>query len=155
MAYLEWSADLNTGISVSDDQHRRIVAMINPLDGAQREGSRAKVGAVIDELIDYTVSHFAFEESMLEDAGDVFSKAKRVHALFIKRVEDHRLRFVNGEEVAEELKGLLGRWLFSQIRSDDRNYVEAVSENLRRRSGDTSSGGGLLRATRRFFKPLA
>src|SRR5574343_1375967 len=118
MAYLEWSEDLDTGITVIDDQHRRIVAMINQLDDAQRTANKAKVGTVIDELIDYTVSHFAFEEAMLEEAGYVFTKAhKRVHALFIKRVEDYRQRFTSGEDIADELKGLLGRWLFSHIRS--------------------------------------
>ncbi|AEB59831.1 MULTISPECIES: bacteriohemerythrin [Ectopseudomonas] len=156
MAYLEWSDDLDTGIRVIDDQHRRIVAMINQLDDAQRTGSKAKVATVIDELIDYTVSHFAFEEAMLEEAGYVFTKAhKRVHALFIKRVEDYRQRFTSGEDIADELKGLLGRWLFSHIRSDDRNYVEAVNDNLRRLSADASEGGWLRRAGRRFFRGAA
>ncbi|CAM3079325.1 McHr [Ectopseudomonas mendocina] len=156
MAYLEWSDDLDTGIRVIDDQHRRIVAMINQLDDAQRTGSKAKVATVIDELIDYTVSHFAFEEAMLEEAGYVFTKAhKRVHALFIKRVEDYRQRFTSGEDIADELKGLLGRWLFSHIRSDDRNYVEAVNDNLRRLSADASEGGWLRRARRRFFRGAA
>lgn len=156
MAYLEWSDDLDTGIRVIDDQHRRIVAMINQLDDAQRTGSKAKVATVIDELIDYTVSHFAFEEAMLEEAGYVFTKAhKRVHALFIKRVEDYRQRFTSGEDIADELKGLLGRWLFSHIRSDDRNYVEAVNDNLRRLSADASEVGWLRRAGRRFFRGAA
>jgi len=156
MAYLDWSDDLDTGITVIDDQHKRIVAMINQLDAAQRSASKVQAGAVIDELIDYTVSHFAFEEAMIEEAGYIFTKAhKRVHALFIKRVEDYRERFKRGEDIADELKGMLGRWLFSHIRSDDRNYVEAVNENLRRLSADASEGGWLRRAGRRFFRGAA
>ncbi|MDP9941322.1 MAG: hypothetical protein CVV08_21600 [Gammaproteobacteria bacterium HGW-Gammaproteobacteria-12] len=156
MAYLDWSDDLDTGITVIDDQHKRIVAMINQLDAAQRSASKVQAGAVIDELIDYTVSHFAFEEAMIEEAGYIFTKAhKRVHALFIKRVEDYRERFNRGEDIADELKGMLGRWLFSHIRSDDRNYVEAVNENLRRLSADASEGGWLRRAGRRFFRGAA
>lgn len=156
MAYLEWSEDLDTGIAVIDDQHKRIVAMINQLDDAQRTASKVKVAVVIDELIDYTVSHFAFEEAMLEEAGYVFTKAhKRVHALFIKRVEDYRQRFTSGEDITDELKGLLGRWLFSHIRSDDRNYVDAVNDNLRRLSADVSEGGWLRRTGRRFFRSAA
>ncbi|QMV62342.1 bacteriohemerythrin [Pseudomonas berkeleyensis] len=156
MAYLDWSDDLNTGITVIDDQHKRIVAMINQLDAAQRAASKVQAGEVIDELIDYTISHFAFEEAMIEEAGYIFTKAhKRVHALFIKRVEDYRERFNRGEDIADELKGMLGRWLFSHIRSDDRNYVEAVNENLRRLSADASEGGWLRRAGRRFFRGAA
>ncbi|HEY1026001.1 TPA: bacteriohemerythrin [Pseudomonas aeruginosa] len=156
MAYLEWSDDLDTGIAVIDDQHKRIVVMINRLDDAQRSAGKVQTGAVIDELIDYTVSHFAFEEAMIEEAGYVFTKAhKRVHALFIRRVEDYRVRFGAGEDIADELKSMLGRWLFSHIRSDDRNYVAAVNENLRRLSTDVSEGGWLRRAGRRFFRGAA
>lgn len=156
MAYLDWSDDLDTGITVIDDQHKRIVAMINQLDAAQRAASKVQAGGVIDELIDYTVSHFAFEEAMIEEAGYIFTKAhKRVHALFIKRVEDYRERFNRGEDIADELKGMLGRWLSSHIRSDDRNYVEAVNQNLRRLSADVSEGGWLRRAGRRFFRGAA
>jgi len=35
MALLLWQDDLNTGIEVIDDQHRRIVHMINQLHQAQ------------------------------------------------------------------------------------------------------------------------
>ena len=66
-----------------------------------------------------------------------------------------RQRFIGGEDIADELKGLLGRWLFSHIRSDDRNYVEAINDNLRRLSADTSEGGWLRRAGRRFFRSAA
>lgn len=153
MAYLKWSDDLDTGIAVIDDQHRQIVRMINQLDDAQRDSSKAEVGQVIGSLVDYTVSHFAFEEAMLEEAGYVFTKAHiRVHQVFIKRVETYRERFNQGEDITDELKGLLGRWLFSHIRNDDRNYVAAVSENLRRLTADGSEGGWLRRASRSFFK---
>lgn len=152
MAYLKWNDDLSTGIAVIDDQHRQIVRMINELDDAQRDGSTTKVRAVINGQVDYTVSHFAFEEAMLEEAGYVFTKAHiRVHQVFIKRVETYRERFSQGEDIADELNGLLGRWLFSHIRNDDRNYVAAVSENLRRLSADASEKGWLRRASRRFF----
>lgn len=153
MAYLSWSDDLDTGIAVIDGQHRRIVDMINQLHEVQQSGEQAGIGQVINELVDYTSSHFAFEESMLEEAGYVFTKAhKRVHEVFIKRVSDYQVRFNQGEDIADELKALLGRWLFGHIRNDDQNYVVAVTENLRRLSADRTEGGWLTRATRRFFR---
>jgi hemerythrin len=112
MAYLVWQDDLNTGIQVIDNQHKRIVEMINHLDDAQAQKDSALIGGVIEELVDYTQSHFAFEEALLEDAGYQFTRAhKKVHELFIKRVSDYRLRYAAGEDIADELKGLLGRWV--------------------------------------------
>jgi hemerythrin len=129
---MSWSIELDTGIDVIDKQHRRIVDYINQLHDARTSGhTREDVGNVIDELIDYTLSHFAFEESMQEESNYPFYKAhKKVHDLFTKRVGDFRTRFVMGEDVAEELNHLLVTWLFNHIKRDDADYVGAVKENM-------------------------
>ncbi|MCY1219080.1 Bacteriohemerythrin [compost metagenome] len=152
MAYLEWESDLDTGIEVIDGQHKRIVEMINGLHAAQLQMDQAAVARVIEEVVDYTLSHFAFEETLLEDAGYQFSRAhKKVHELFIRRVNVFRTRHQAGEDVADELKDLLGRWLFNHIRNDDANYVEAVKANMQQLTRDDSSGGWLSRSMKRFF----
>lgn len=149
MAFLQWRDELDSGISVIDDQHRRIVDMINQLHQAQLRADAGVVATVIEELVDYTLSHFAFEESMMEEAGYAFTRAhKRVHELFIRRVGEYRERFARGEDVADELKSLLGRWLFNHILNDDRDYVGAVRENLTRLAAESN---WLRRATKRFF----
>ncbi len=132
MAKLTWSAELDTGINVIDKQHRVIVDYINQLDDARANGhKRAIVGNVIEDLIDYTISHFGFEESMQEEANYPFSKAhKRVHELFIRRVSDYQTRFKQGEDVSEELHQLMFHWLFSHIQGDDGDYVDSVKDNL-------------------------
>ncbi|MDH4568301.1 bacteriohemerythrin [Pseudomonas sp. BN414] len=152
MVYLEWESDLDTGIEVIDGQHKRIVEMINGLHAAQLQMDKAAVARVIEEVVDYTLSHFAFEETLLEDAGYQFSRAhKKVHELFIRRVNVFRTRHQAGDDVADELKDLLGRWLFNHIRNDDANYVEAVKANMQQLTRDDSNGGWLSRSMRRFF----
>ncbi|BAU73637.1 bacteriohemerythrin [Metapseudomonas furukawaii] len=152
MAFLEWESDLDTGIEVIDGQHRRIVEMINGLHVAQEQGDTGAVARVIEEVVDYTVSHFAFEETLLEDAGYLFSRAhKKVHELFIRRVDLLRRRHQAGDDVADELKDLLGRWLFNHIRNDDAAYVGAVKANMQRLTRDESGDGWLSRSMRRFF----
>lgn len=151
MAYLAWRNDLNTGIEAIDNQHKRIVEMINQLHEAQKH-NKAIIGEVIEELVDYTMSHFAFEESLMEDAGYQFSRAhKRIHDLFIKRVADYRTRHQQGEDIAEELKSLLSRWLYSHIQSEDTGYVNAVQHNMLALANDRSAGGWLSRSMKRFF----
>ncbi|WP_462382041.1 bacteriohemerythrin [Pseudomonas sp. Marseille-QA0892] len=156
MAYLAWEHDLDTGIDVIDQQHRRIIEMINWLEDVQSGVSGHTTEDVVNELLDYTISHFAFEEALMEEAGYRFSRAhKRVHEVFIKRVEGLRSRFKDGEDITLELRETLGRWLISHIRNDDRNYVEAVSRNLQRLTTDSSPQGWLARAVKRFFHHAA
>lgn len=107
---------------------------------------------MIEALVDYTVSHFAFEESLMEDAGYQFSRAhKRIHDLFIKRVSDYWARYAKSEDVAEELQNLLSRWLFSHIKEEDARYVGAVRTQMQALASDRSSGGWLSHSMKRFF----
>ena len=53
MALLVWQDDLNIGIDVIDQQHRRIIEMLNHLHVAQASMQRAAVGEVIDEVALY------------------------------------------------------------------------------------------------------
>ena len=132
MTELTWSTDLNTGIDVIDNQHRRIVDYINQLHDARTSGHQKEdIAKVIDELVDYTLSHFAFEESMQEEANYPFLKAhKKVHGLFVKRVGEYQQRFKLSEDVSEELNNLLVTWLFNHIKRDDADYVASVKANL-------------------------
>lgn len=132
MAKLVWSADLNTGIDVIDRQHQRIVDYINELDDARTSShKREDVGKIIDETVDYTLSHFAFEESMQEEAHYPFLKAhKKVHELFVSKVANLQERFGLGEDVADELHKMLFTWLYNHIKRDDADYVEIVKKNI-------------------------
>lgn len=153
MAYLVWQEDLNTGIQIIDDQHKRIVAMINQLIHAdENDHSREEVGEVLGELVDYTLSHFAFEEALLEEAGYAFTRPhKRVHEIFTDRVSQFNLRFRAGEDVTQELINLLSRWLFNHIRNDDKAYAETVKHNINALVDNKHSGGWLSRSFKRFF----
>jgi hemerythrin len=128
MAKTIWTSNLNTGIETIDKQHRMIVEYINQLDDAKSAGGKpALVAKVIDGLVGYTVSHFNYEERLLEEANYPFLKAhKNVHTIFIKRLNDYQERFKLGEDIAEELHMMMFSWLFGHIKHDDMDYVSTV-----------------------------
>src|SRR5574343_2072604 len=124
-----WEHKLDTGIDVIDAQHRRIVDYINDLEVAKNKGDTKLVHEVIEQLIDYTQSHFGFEEAMMEEAGYTFLKPhKKVHELFIKRVTEFTMRAAKGEDIADELHSMLTKWLLNHIANEDRDYAEAVKQ---------------------------
>ncbi len=150
MAYIDWSDSLDTGIDVIDNQHRRIVDYINKLEDTREHHSMEEVGVVLDELVDYTLSHFTFEESLMEEAGYPFIKAhKRVHELFIRRVSDYMQRFKMGEDITEELHNTLKAWLINHIRNDDYDYSEIVRTQLN--TGDSRRRSWFSRNMKKFF----
>ena len=153
MAYMQWSEDLDTGIHVIDEQHKRIVAYINELHVASETGNDEKTKEVLEGLLDYTMTHFQFEEELQEKAGYPFLKAhQRVHEIFMRRIADLRARSNQGENILPDLLSMLKVWLVSHIKGDDRDYVESVSKMLGAENKGSSASDGWLRATvKRFF----
>ncbi len=128
---IKWTSELELGIPVIDSQHQRIVEYINTVAHAQKAKSNKEVFDVLDELVDYTLSHFAFEENLMEEAGYPFTNAhKKVHRLFARRVSNFQKRAKTGEDITVELLHVLRAWLINHIKCDDRDYADAVKANL-------------------------
>jgi hemerythrin len=151
MAFLEWTRDLEFGLPVIDDQHKRIVAFINELNDALETGNAEETAHVMEGLLNYTVTHFEFEEDLQEKAGYPFLKAhRRIHEIFMKKVASIRERGNQGEDIAPELLKLLKSWLASHIKGEDRDYVESVRTFTE--SDDQEAAGWLNNALKRFFR---
>ena len=149
MSHIVWTSDLDTHIPVIDKQHHRIVEYINNLYDISDSHDREEVGRVLNELVDYTLSHFAFEESMMEEAEYPFLNGhKKVHEMFTKRVADFQQRFNMGEDITDELLTVLRSWLINHIRSDDNDYAGVVKANMQ---AVTSDEGWLSRSLKKFF----
>ncbi len=128
---ISWTADLDTGIPIIDQQHRRIVDFINHLEVAKNAGDKEAVKQIVYDCVDYTLSHFAFEESLQEEAGYAYCKPhKKVHELFARKVSEYQERMDLGDDVAEELHATLARWLVNHIKRDDADYVESVRASM-------------------------
>jgi len=150
MAILLWTPELDTGIPVIDSQHKRIVKYINQLGEAEETGNREEVGEILNQLVDYTLSHFTFEEELMEESGYRFVNAhKRVHQLFVRRVSSYVERFQVGEDIAEELLATLKTWLVNHIKNDDDDYTEIVIKNMG--GGEEEKGGWLKRSLKKLF----
>jgi len=155
--FIRLPKEFRTGIKAIDKQHQQLVDMVNHL-GRMRgtafknlKNRRTVTGQVVGEMISYTVSHFAFEESLMQDAAYKFYEPhKRVHELFVNRANEYKQRFIAGEDIVNELFDMLNRWLFNHIRNDDLSYAPAVKEKVLEL--DRTKGDWLGRMLKRFFK---
>jgi hemerythrin len=85
----------------------------------------------VEDLIDYTQSHFSFEENLLMQVNYQYLPShKGIHDLFVKRLNEYRQRFERGEAVENDLYRLLSKWLINHIQHDDQDYVDAVRDNM-------------------------
>jgi hemerythrin len=131
MKHIVWGQELELGIPAIDSQHRQLVRLVNELNDALTAKNRPKAELIFEEVLDYLVCHFEFEERLQEKAGYCYAKAhRRVHEIFMRKVNSLRDHARSGEGAALELLQMLKKWLTHHIRNEDFDYVEALQHYL-------------------------
>ncbi|MDR3346137.1 MAG: bacteriohemerythrin [Campylobacteraceae bacterium] len=131
MAYWDWSPSYELGINVIDKQHQRIVEYINELQDVLKTRDKERIAATIVGIADYTVSHFAFEESLMSEAGyPMLAPHKKVHEAFIQTVGKYQSAFREGNDITGQLMAELQIWLTHHILNDDKDYSPFVKKML-------------------------
>lgn len=124
---MEWNDSLVLGITSIDQQHRKLVEMINDLyDGFQSGRGREAMARVFGGLIEYTANHFAHEESIFDRTGYPQTDAhKREHQALVKKVLDLKAKFEDGDQniFTQDLMLFLKNWLVNHIMGTDKKYV--------------------------------
>lgn len=144
MIYWQWDESLAVGIDVIDAQHRRIVDYINELYVAKQTQDQETIAHVLAGLLDYTRTHFVFEEAVMEQSGYPLTNAhKKVHDAFVRTIGQYVQQHASGKDVTAKLLSELQIWLTNHIRKDDQDYAPCVTRMTRK--------SWIQKALRRFF----
>ena len=131
MPLIEWNDSLSVSVAVIDQQHRKLVALLNELHEAMMEKRSAEaLGAIIDGLFDYTVTHFATEERYFDQFGyPEAADHKAQHAEFATKATEYKRGFENGSvTLTIEVLSFLTDWVRNHIRDSDRKYSALFAE---------------------------
>lgn len=126
MALIEWSDSLSVNVTTFDNEHRKLIDMINDLNDAMKNGkSNDVLGEIISRLIDYTGRHFKSEEQYFAQYGYPNADAHRKeHQELVKKVVDIQERFNSGQmALSIEVMNFLRDWLRSHIKKSDKAYT--------------------------------
>ena len=123
-AILQWNDSFNTGIPLMDKQHQRLVELINQLFQCMKDGGdRMLLASVVDELVNYTVTHFRAEEDFMKKHNySDFDEHKAIHQGFIENVTIYAEKLKSGERLPPaDIYNFLKDWLISHIEKQDRD----------------------------------
>ena len=132
MPLIEWNESLELGVRSVDKQHQRLVRYINLLDEAIKKGSQSEeIGSILDKLIEYTESHFSYEERLFDVHKYPGEKNHiKLHAELIDKVHNFQESFKNREaDISLELMEFLKSWLVDHILIEDKKYAPYLIEN--------------------------
>jgi hemerythrin len=125
--YLTWSDSYSVGIESIDNDHKKLIHLINNLQTAMDyKTDRLFEKQTLDEVIDYTKYHFEREEKLMEENGyPDFVPHKATHKNMIEKVNEYVQAYDRDESGAiESLLKYLKSWLIGHINGTDQEYSE-------------------------------
>jgi hemerythrin len=127
MARVQWCEAFDTYIPEVDEQHKKLVAMINQLDDSLKQGKglvNETVGAVLIELVDYTGYHFEAEERIMQEYSfDGYLEHKKLHKSLKRDIAGLLKRMKKGESInVLEMTSFLAEWLVNHIIKEDQKF---------------------------------
>ena len=126
MPTMSWIDSYSTGIAEIDQQHKKLIELINSLNDAMGAGQgKVILGKILGELISYCVSHFAVEERLFDkhDYPDATSH-KEKHQSMTSKVLELQTQFEQGKAMMSiEVMEFLQQWLDKHILGTDKQYV--------------------------------
>jgi hemerythrin-like metal-binding protein len=128
MTLMTWGPMLELGFGDIDVQHRKLVDLVNELDEAMRAGRGQDVAdMVLDDLIHYTIHHFAFEEKLMDEYQISSSAAhKAEHKQLIDEVTTLKAKITSGAIPIAGLMALLRTWLTDHILKTDKALAKEL-----------------------------
>jgi hemerythrin len=126
MALIEWNPAFSVKVKKFDDQHKKLVDLINQLHDAMKEGKGNTVlGIILQSLTDYTVIHFGDEIKLMQENGyPEIARHKAEHDKFVLQVQDLHQKFQSDSGSLLSFKTLiiLTDWLVEHIQGEDKKY---------------------------------
>ncbi|MCU7920832.1 MAG: bacteriohemerythrin [Candidatus Thiodiazotropha sp. (ex Epidulcina cf. delphinae)] len=129
--FVSWDDSLSVGIQAIDDEHQKLLTLINNLQTAvlYPTGESFERHA-LSELVDYTKYHFRREEELMQEYDyPEYELHKRQHHEMIERV----LVFLDAyekdrEATIDEMTVFLKTWLTNHIAGTDQKYSQFLRD---------------------------
>lgn len=134
---IEWNSQYELGIDSIDSQHKELVRITGRLstlltNAINGQDIYDEMVLIINEIKNYTVEHFAYEEKLFDAFGyKDAEKHKKEHRKLIEDIEKLDLDVLDQDQIAEGKKILnfLINWVFKHISGSDYLYKDTFKDN--------------------------
>jgi hemerythrin len=126
MAFMTWTDEMSVGVMVLDDDHKKLIEIVNELhDGIMAGHKKEILASVLDQLANYTRYHFGREEEFFAKTNYLGATTHKMeHAGFVSRISNLQERFKSAQVAMLdlELMSFLRDWLLMHIQGSDQKY---------------------------------
>ncbi|MFN0091227.1 MAG: bacteriohemerythrin [Acidimicrobiales bacterium] len=124
MALFVWTPRLAVGFPDMDDQHQRLVGLMNRLqEGGEAHAPKAELVETLSELGALAVEHFRAEEQVMASFEYPDQERHRyMHVALLERFGEHQRELDARGAFTKEISEFLWRWLTAHIAGPDTKY---------------------------------
>jgi hemerythrin len=125
MALIEWNPAYSVKVETFDEQHKKLIDLINQLHEAMKSGQGVTViGIVLQSLINYTDIHFTGEINLMQANGyPDLARHQAEHEKFVKELVEFQQKYQDGSALLTmEVLSFLTDWLVNHIQGEDKKY---------------------------------
>ena len=130
---LQWKEEYEVGVAEIDEQHQKLIDIANRVYELMRNelalDKYDQIVEILQELKEYTVYHFHFEEGLMQKAKykKRFSH-KILHQNFLAQVEAVDLSAVdeNQDAYLVQIMDFIANWLIEHIVGEDKKVGQSV-----------------------------
>jgi len=129
--YITWNDDYSVNIKQIDEEHKKLVGMLNELHEAMQVGKGKEVlSSILENMIKYVGTHFGNEERYMEKFGyPHYEKHKGEHKDFVKKTLEFQEKFNEGKlGLSVEVMFFLKDWTLNHIKGSDKQYAPFFNE---------------------------
>ncbi len=128
---IQWGEKYSVKIREIDNQHKKLIAMLNELGDAMSQGKgNDALGGVLKGLVDYTLVHFKYEEQLLREHGYAdLDEHKSAHDDLAKQAGELADQHKAGKALMSiKVLSFLSNWLNTHILNTDMKYSAFLVE---------------------------
>ncbi len=125
MAGLAWNDQYSVRVHELDEQHKKLIAMVQTLHNAMREGrGKQELNKIFADLVAYTASHFASEERLMKQHGyPDYQAHHEIHTKMTNKAMSLQKDFQAGKTgITLDTMKFLEDWVSKHILVTDRKY---------------------------------
>ncbi|MBF0184044.1 MAG: hemerythrin family protein [Magnetococcales bacterium] len=130
---LQWDASLSLGVAEIDEDHRKLIALLNELATHIAEHqAREELIVVLENLLSYTAWHFRHEERLMQTYRfPGYMAHKREHADLVQEATSFQQKFLAGEQdMTMDVVALLKDWVLHHVLQTDRQMAAYLVEHM-------------------------
>lgn len=125
MSLMSWKDEYNVNIAQIDQQHKKLVDLINALNDAMSKGKAKDVlDKILNDLVSYCANHFKVEEQLMQANGyPEYAEHKEKHDKMTAKVLSLKKEVAAGKKmISLEVMSFLEQWLDKHILGTDKKY---------------------------------